>query len=327
MKDRKLDDPSAWLISEALSQLGVTANPADLVRKVERLQDGLPLEDEFSVLITWLGRCKLVHKLDQLQSPKDSKKAFRVPDLLAVFQKDKKQIPVLIEVKSTVEDKLSWRPDYYEALKNYGHLLGLPVLLAWKHKPMGMWTLVDINEFHRPQQNFQLSLNWAFKQNLLSELAGDFSYDFQKGVGLHFRMKKLAELTGKEPNVRTFKTTITEAYFTNSTGKHFSKLGPGMFWLFLGTESEDHVDETTDELFSHFEVDPEAAQVAHRILPIVVSGLEGNSPVPWRQVLENRKFTTLGTDVLREATASIAEGIVGHILLQAPQREPPFLEQ
>jgi hypothetical protein len=30
---------------------------------------GLPVEDEFSVACAWLGKCQLLHKLDQHQVP------------------------------------------------------------------------------------------------------------------------------------------------------------------------------------------------------------------------------------------------------------------
>jgi len=54
----------------------------------------------------------------------------RVPDFLAVFETTAGLIPALIEVKSKAVSRLSWRPDYFEALERYGKLLGLPVLFG-----------------------------------------------------------------------------------------------------------------------------------------------------------------------------------------------------
>ena len=50
--------PSAWIIAEAISQLGHAANPLDLVKKVERLQQGLCLQDEFSILLTRIAAAR-----------------------------------------------------------------------------------------------------------------------------------------------------------------------------------------------------------------------------------------------------------------------------
>lgn len=65
-------DDLARLIHEVLEETGWRANPETLISRVRRLQLGLPIEDEFSVLLSWLGKCRLVHKLDQHQSPPES---------------------------------------------------------------------------------------------------------------------------------------------------------------------------------------------------------------------------------------------------------------
>ena len=66
------NDPLFWLISEAIQQLGLDTDPEALTKRIRVLQVGLPAEDELSVILTWLGQCRLVHKLDQLQSPRSS---------------------------------------------------------------------------------------------------------------------------------------------------------------------------------------------------------------------------------------------------------------
>ena len=83
MKDKPSD--LERLIHESLEQLGWTADAKSIAERVHRLNIGLPLEDEFSIICGWLGRCNLIHKLDQQQYPATSKDAFQVPDLLANF--------------------------------------------------------------------------------------------------------------------------------------------------------------------------------------------------------------------------------------------------
>ena len=96
------------------------------------------------MIVFWLGRCRLVHKLDQLQFSANSKDRFRVPDLLVVFDFQGKDLPVLIEVKVKEETKLSWRPDFIEALQAYSSLLELPLLVVWKNKTF--WSLFEVRD-------------------------------------------------------------------------------------------------------------------------------------------------------------------------------------
>ena len=88
----------ARLIQDILSELGHGADPTTVAARVRALDRGLPAEDEFSVICSWLGKTRLIHKLDQLQTPPTSRDIYQVPDLLAVFDAGG---PFLIEVKAS----------------------------------------------------------------------------------------------------------------------------------------------------------------------------------------------------------------------------------
>ena len=147
----------AHLLHEALSQLGWSHDPQSLAQQLVQLNRGLPREDEFAVVCTWLGKCSLVHKLDQIQAPASSSEIFQVPDLLAVFQREERKIPVLIEVKASQARTLSFRPDYRDRLLAYAKTLGLPMLIAWKHH--SLWSLFDINHMKMADKNYNIALN------------------------------------------------------------------------------------------------------------------------------------------------------------------------
>lgn len=110
------------LIHESLEQRGWKADAHEIAKKVKRLNYGLPLDDEFSVLCGWLGGCKLIHKLDQQQYPDSSRSELQVPDLLAVFEHNGSDVTVLIEVKSSKKNVMSFRPEYREKLKEFAHM-------------------------------------------------------------------------------------------------------------------------------------------------------------------------------------------------------------
>ena len=156
-------DSSARLIHEAIQQLGWSAEPTSLAERVKKLDLGLPAEDEFIFILSWLGKCSLVHKLDQGQFPPESKKELQVPDLLASFETKLGSKVVLIEVKVSNKKKLVWRPDYLKKLKNYASRLGLPLLVAWKF--YGLWILVEVGSF--------LEKNKAFPYNSTVDIVYD----------------------------------------------------------------------------------------------------------------------------------------------------------
>ncbi len=327
MPNRDDVDPTARIISEVIAQIGTQADPAAVRTRVERLQQGLPAEDEFSVLLTWLGRCSLVHKLDQLQSPPASESEYRVPDLIAFFKRPSGDLPVLIEVKTSIENSLSWRPDYYSSLVGYGQKLGLPLLLAWKLKSINFWTLVDLGSFEKAEKNYNLSMQRAFQENLLSELAGDFQYDFQPGVGLHLDMMKLKESPTDAAGSKEVLVEIKKAYFTDARASELTSLGPGLFWLFAGLDLDVVTEDRDSSLLHHFRVSEQtSSQAAHRILPLVVAGLDAKAPLPWRQILDKGHYSLRGDDLLKEAIASIERHIVYHILHQRPTTVPPYLD-
>ena len=123
-------DPTFYKIYEACEQAG--CDPTALAEALRKLDHGFPVQDEFCLLLSWLGRCKLVHGLVQNQYPPASKQEYQVPDLYAVFDSPGGPIPVLIEVKSKMGNSLSWKPSYYEALQRYGEP---SVPISMRHLP------------------------------------------------------------------------------------------------------------------------------------------------------------------------------------------------
>ncbi len=320
-------DPSARLLSEAIAELGWNADPKELAERVRRLQLGLPAEDEFALLLSWLGKCVLVHRLDQLQVPPDSKAAYRVPDLFAVFRHNDREIATLVEVKTSAERQLSWRPDYYEALRRYAELLGLPLLLAWDWTKLGFWALCDISLFEREEKNYHLAYKTAMRHSLMCELAGDFSYVFQPGVGVHFKFEKIEKLPPEAPNNESWHLRVEEAYYTDGAGNRLNTLGPGIWWMFLGAEQETETEDHPGHFDHRFVMtDHSPMQAAHRLLALVTVGLGADQPVQWRKLLEEHSFAIDGAALAAEARSAIERHIVRYVFHQQPAKIPAFLK-
>ena len=94
-------------------------------------------------------------------------------------------------MKTKDDGVLSWKPDYLSSLQSYASLLGLPLLVGWKHRTF--WTLFEAKHFGPAVTNMNISFEDAMKQNVLGVLAGDFSFCFRPGTGLYFRYRKLGK--------------------------------------------------------------------------------------------------------------------------------------
>ena len=325
-------DPTARVVFEALEQIGWSVeNPNLLSERIKRLELGMPAEDEFAFLISWMGKCEIVHKLDQEQSPPESKDNYRVPDLIAIFRYGKRLVPTLIEVKTSIDEKLSWRPDYLNGLQLYAAKLNLPLLVAWKWNRFGLWTLFEAKHFKKARKNYTVNSELAFKENLMSLLAGDFAVELCKGVGFHllFRKEKELEYTNmKRPDTQTWLMRVEDSFFTNSKGERIKGLGPGLWSMFLCSHFEDHSDVVDEsKVNQRFVIEEESMQFAHRMLPILLQFKAGrNKLLRWRNIRSNYSVPVKFQTLRKAASSADSIYIVKNVITIAPNTKPEFLK-
>lgn len=198
--------------------LAETATPEEVLRRLEHLQRALAPELEISLILNWLGRCRLVHRLGQEQLPLNSADTYRVPDLLAVFAYGRQLIATLIEVKTTanefggpiLQSSLEIKPHQVR----YAELVGLPLLVAWRNGPL--WTLFDAKRAQLALSNYRIDFETAMKENLLGLLAGDFAYRLLPGSAIRMVITKTSE---PDPETGGFDGVIREIGFTNPAGE------------------------------------------------------------------------------------------------------------
>lgn len=311
-------DELSRLIHESLEQLGWQANSDELANRVKRLDIGLPLEDEFSIICGWLGRCNLVHKLDQKQHPASSSDSIQVPDLLLNLNlPDGTNKTVLIEVKSSNKNVMSFKPDYLAKLKAYGEMLGLPVLIAWKK--MGLWCLVSIDEFKQATTNLNLSFTEAMTRSHMGSLLGDFAYSLWKDAGVHLRFDKeeLLETTNIEDGVQeNWQMRISDVYFKNGKGERVTGLSPLAQQVFHSwdlQEVEEHHD--SHILVSYVSDTTNTSVFAHTALTRL---LEFHNPdVRWRELLGNaealKSIDNFRAGILENLDAKIVHHVIDYM--------------
>ncbi|WP_439863044.1 hypothetical protein [Pseudomonas antarctica] len=312
------------ILHEALEQCG-WGNPDEVVQRVLRLNIGLPAEDEFAVICSWLGRCSLIHKLDQQQIPRSSRDIYQVPDLLAVFNTEKNQYRVLIEVKTKQEKNLTLRAKDREKLLKYGELLGMPVLFAWKRH--SIWTLFDISLFERFNKNYRVDFFSALSNSLMSLLAGDVNYQLGDGVGLSFKFRK-DEIHANDGDTETWKTRIEDIHLLDYAGQKNYKISPKTLSILNTCELDEKTEVDEEFIQQSFTVRAGVGNMAHRametLLKLKKSDAESN--IHWRSLLVDESPLQSISDFQSALDEALQQKVVKYILLQHPQKYPEFIK-
>jgi len=318
-------DDSDRLIQEVLSELGWDEDPKKIANKVKQLDRGLPAEDEFTAICSWLGKARLVHKLDQHQAPAESRDLYQVPDLLVEFAHTG---PVLIEVKSKTKQTLSFRPNYLERLDAYAQLLNMPLLIAWKHH--GIWVLFERRHLAKAQKNFNISFGEAMKENLLGILAGDVAYKIASGAGIHIRCKK-EELISQEENDGTvteqWQMRIDKVGFMISGGEPVDHLDPDVTTLFTTWDLSEQQSHSDTHIHMHFVAgDDDGMMFGHMALTHLLNWtLPQDAAINWRHAIRRESVVSKMTNFRQALQRAMEQKIVRLILHQQPQTWPDFL--
>lgn len=315
------------LIHEALTELGWDADPKKIAETVRRLDLGLPAEDELTAICAWLGKARLVHKLDQHQTPVKSRDEYQVPDLLVQFENTG---PLLIEVKSKAKRTLSFRPDYLKRLQAYSELVNMPLLIAWKYH--ALWTLFEVGHFAKADTNFNISFTDAMKQNLLGVLAGDIAYKIAPGAGLHLRLRKEELVSKEEDNGKIneqWQVRVDKVSYTTAGGNRVENLDPEVTTLFTTwdlTESQTHCD-------SHIELhfvagDDDGLMFGHMALTHLLKWpLPQETTINWRHTIRRDAVVSNMTNFGHALQLALDQKVVHFILHQQPQSWPAFIKR
>jgi Holliday junction resolvase len=318
-------EDAARLIQDVIAELGWTADPAAIADGVRRLDIGLPAEDEFAVVCAWLGRCELIHKLDQQQVPVSSRDEFQVPDLLAKFNTAK--TPVLIEVKTKVDKILSMQPRLLSRLQNYADLVGLPLLIAWKW--MGIWVLFEPRHLTKANKNFNIRFGDAVMQSLMGVLAGDKHFVLGKGAGLHllFRKEKLLGTT-VEGDVATeqWQMVLEDVTFTGFDGEQRKSLPVAVESLLMVADLEQQEEHTETHMIRRYVCTERTLNIAHRALVQLLQWEAKDEKAPsWRPLLRASQVSSTVNDLSETLEEAMAQRVVYNVFNTYPKDIPAYI--
>lgn len=319
-----------FTLASVLRELDPSISTDDLIHKIKTIDLGLTAEDEFQAILTWLGRCKICHKLENIEFHSRKFHKINVPDILAVFEYNDIKIVTAIEVKSNSSNKLDWKSEYYNDLLSYQEAIGIPVLIAWKHNDFGIWTLNSLSSFKKAVTNYHLSMENAFKDNLLSCIAGDRAYQLCDGVGLHIESTKQSvvekDLTSGE---ETWNVVISDAWFSDSSNEKYKEIPNGIWPLFLASNLS-AISTINDPIiiqeyiFKSKEENGFSLQYLHMALPIIIKFTQSDEMINWRKMLKSDSLPVSG-DELRKALANTIGPFTRYVISVQPSHIPEFL--
>jgi Holliday junction resolvase len=298
------------------------ADPAAFVKRVQSIEYGLSAEIEFAAILSWLGRCSLVHRLDQDYFASHSKEKWCIPDLFAIFEHGGVRAPVLIEVKTRNRERLAFRTSDLESMQRYASALSLPMLVAWKPRRLGFWLLVDPIHAEKKDGKSVLSLEASMKNNLLSAVAGDFLVVPKPDAGIFFKAKIIKKTRETKTGFEGI-AQLTNVEFRDAIGKPVKGLPAAIVALmFSCMKIADEVE--NNEVRRSFVTDDKMIYAQQVLRTAVAFRQKGVKPIRWRHVAKDLD-AYLSRDTLHDEIHRHFGTFVQYQFLQHPHAWPDFL--
>ena len=300
-REKQAYEDAADIVRAIEQSGGLRASESEIIEKLRSIQLGWPAEREFMALSLWMGQCVLIHQLDKEgQHPAKSKEDFRVPDFFAIYSvKGKHQTPVLIEVKSSRQpelvrdasghlktkkrDNLVFTARYYNGLRRYADMVGLPLLVAWKIQGFGLWFLFDIRAMQRVERAYRAESPDIGVHDLLGVLVGNVGIGMTEGSKWVLEIQKLEEFSETE-----FDGLIERSTLISPNGREYSGKGP-LFPVLALCETGVDVKEDGSRVIQSFYLPADQGVFAYRLFDIAVRGF-GSDPIDWLTVIREERF-------------------------------------
>lgn len=325
----------AKLIWDAWAELGLNTNPKELVEKVNQLKRGLPKEDEFTALSIWMGRCTLIHKMEQKQYPNLSKQEYQVPDLFACYKYNGENVAVLIEVKSTKRRKLRFTNADYNRRVKYSQLTGLPILIAWHLKGWDLWCLFELSKMQKKVSAFHIDFETAIKEDLMGILLDNIIFTIKKGTKLvmQVEIEKGTEVRdGIDQTLKKFTGVVKNIEFVGVNGQRIpldSSLSKFLELIFLLVDNDVSSTEDSNYFTQTFYTTEDQTIFGYQILGVASFGIEAikTPQLNWLDVIKNESFRISYEDIRNAAKDGVHKGIVKYVIRNLPKPIPQFLER
>jgi len=310
-------DDQARAIQKLLNEMGWNTDPHLIRQRILELNNGLVQEDEFIYILNWMKNVELIHKLEQFQIPPSAKKQFTIPDLFIVRNQEGERQAFYIEIKTSKKDSLKWTEKYYQGLKNYSIVTGIPILVAWKWKKFDIWTLFRLEDFEQtePGGSYKIDLSTAHKRSLLSDFFRDYYMVLPDETALIIKHRKVEKKTTEDGEF--WETIIESIYWTDRNGNAVNMHNNGIMALFFCLQVEDTISEDDNYLYYKFTPSPNKSCFAQSI-PILLTEAFAEHQVNWLEKIQNQEFPVSYNTLLADLTKACEDGTLDYIFFTKP---------
>jgi hypothetical protein len=295
-----------------------------LSARIGRIHDGMNPQNEFQGIVSWLGQCTTINAI-QDSGTAEADPAIRAPDYLLVSKVNGRDLPVLVEVKTTNDDELVWSDKYLSSLRRFADILHLPLLVAWKHH--GLWTLVDTAHFELRQTAYHLSFEHAMKENLMFPLCGEVYITLDPEFQFIITGDVAEPLPPQEELIPAgfITITMTDIGFFTRNGR-LTGMDNELFWLFAACNDTNHVERPTRQTIKAVHhAEPETIFPLTRVLIAQIAyRMPDDASIDWNAELR-RPFPSTGKTYRDLLHRGVDLGILQYGIMQVPNTNPPFL--
>jgi Holliday junction resolvase len=328
MATNKNDDlyKDAEIFSQFINQSRIAKrDPRKLIEKLYQQNLGLPAENEFAALALWSGKCRYLHRLDKNKLPRDC--SYKIPDFLCIFDIKGKNIPVLIEVKSSKNSVRKFTKKYCSALTEFAELMGLPILIAFKYRFANpFWVLFELKNMLNADGVGKADLLEVIKNDLSSIILGTFNFKIKKGVALGLRITKEEILERNESNeIVSFKGKVEDVFWETPEGKRIDWI-PLLDKLFMLTQDDVKVEEHESHIVQKFYKVGDDAALSYWAL-VLAFGMDyfREEAVPWDKLINSQEFHFSINDLEQTVRKAHQFGLADPVIHIQPKRIPEFM--
>ncbi|MFZ1007755.1 MAG: hypothetical protein WAN65_13015 [Candidatus Sulfotelmatobacter sp.] len=317
-------DQAAFEVAKLLYGEGLIHSSADsLSERIRGIHKGLSKETEFAAIVSWLGNCQAIFKVDTDPATIRAESGLKAPDFIAFPVVNGVPVPVLIEVKGRDRGQLNWSEKYLSSLVRFAELVELPLLIAWNWK--GLWLLVEHSHFEKNVTAFRLTLEKAFKEDLMSLLFKDFR------ITLNPNFQFFIDLDILDPALENDKEALPEQFHAKIVDVGYLFEGSRIeqkreyLRLLLAVADEGHLVRTgarqVRQIFQPAE--NTISSLSRAFIAEVAMGRQGDPD--WHDVLRRGPLASSGEDYRKSLAQAVHDGIVLQWFDIEPNTPPSFL--
>lgn len=316
-------DQAAFEVAKLLYGKGLMHSSAEsLSERIRGIQKGLSHETEFAAIVSWLGNCQAIFKIDNDPSTIRPESRLKAPDFIAFPTVSGRPVPVLIEVKARDQNQLNWSEKYLSSLAKFAELMGLPLLIAWKYK--GFWLLIEHSHFDRNVTAFRLTLEKGFKEDLMSMLFKDIRIVLNPKFQFFIDFDILDPPMDREDSLlQQFQARITDVGYSFE-GKEIEQKR-GYLHLLLSAADEGRLVRTgARQVRQIFQPTEDSFFPISRAF-IAEMTLSRDGDLDWHEVLRRRPIAVSGEEYRSILSQAVHDGIVLRWFDISPNTPPSFL--